>query len=131
MKLGITLRKIAGFSVIELMVGMTIFSVGMTGLAAMSTVATKANKSSAYTTKATILAQDRIEMLKGLSFTALDSASKTEGYGSMQQMPGFKRVTTISTKFGGDANITQATVTVYWRNDQRQTSLTTLINRAR
>ncbi len=65
----IRLLPCGGFTIIEVMVSMAIFTVSILGLAASVTAIMRANQTSYFQTIATNLAQDQLERLK--SMTAL------------------------------------------------------------
>lgn len=57
-----------GFSLIEVLVATTILAVALTSLAQMFVMSTRANASSKSTTYAALLAQQKMEQLRGLTF---------------------------------------------------------------
>jgi len=76
---GWTLRKLAvlrsnsaerrwGFTLLEVMIGLVILSVGLLGLASQTLSVIKANTLSDQVTKATIIAEDKLEELKRLGY---------------------------------------------------------------
>ncbi len=60
-----------GFTLIEVMIAMVIFLVGILGVAAVQTNTTKDNISANRTTRSFIWCSDRMEVLKSLPYTAL------------------------------------------------------------
>jgi prepilin-type N-terminal cleavage/methylation domain-containing protein len=123
------LKNERGFSLMEILISMTIFGISMMGLAGMSGVAVKTNLSSARVTAATAAAQEKIEYVKGLGFSTVDAAAGTENYGSVPQNKFFKRVTTVTTD-PTNVNIKTVMVTVYWRSDKSNISIQTLVSKA-
>lgn len=65
-----------GFSLIELLVGLVIFSIGLLAIASMQTASVKGNYFSHYLMQASYVAQDRLEFLNILP---LDSAALEVG----------------------------------------------------
>lgn len=65
-----------GFSLIELLVGLVIFSIGLLAIASMQTASVKSNYFSHYLMQASYVAQDRLEFLNLLP---LDSAALQAG----------------------------------------------------
>lgn len=61
----------AGFTLVEILVAMTIFAVAVLGLAVGATSVMRANQTSYFNTVATNLAQDKLEELKGMAVSAL------------------------------------------------------------
>ena len=57
-----------GFSLIEILISMTIFAIGVLALAEMQITAIRGNAFSSTTTDGTTLAQDRIEQLMNLPY---------------------------------------------------------------
>ncbi len=77
---GQALKSRAGFSLIEVLVAIGIFSFAMLGLAVGAVTITKANKTSQFHTMATNMAQDKAEQLRATSvgFVAIcDTACET------------------------------------------------------
>lgn len=58
----------AGFSILEVLVAITIMTVAVAGLAQMLALATHANASARATTYAAVLAQQKMEQLRGLTW---------------------------------------------------------------
>jgi hypothetical protein len=58
----------AGFSILELLVAVTITTVAVAGLAQMSALSTRANTSARTTTYAAVLAQQKMEQLRSLTW---------------------------------------------------------------
>ncbi|MBI2997199.1 MAG: prepilin-type N-terminal cleavage/methylation domain-containing protein [Deltaproteobacteria bacterium] len=63
----------AGFTLIEILVAMSIFAVAVLGLAVGATSVMRANQTSYFNTIATNIAQDKLEELKGMTVAALPS----------------------------------------------------------
>ena len=58
-----------GFTLIEVMIGMVIFAIGILSVAAMQTSATRGNTTAYKTTRAFAWCSDRMEILKSLPYT--------------------------------------------------------------
>ena len=63
---------IKGFTLIEVLIGMVIFSVGILAVAALQVSSTKGNSSARRITEATALAESQIEALMQLSYDHAD-----------------------------------------------------------
>ena len=57
-----------GFSLVETLVATTIMTVGLASLAQLFLISTKANQSARLTTNASVLAQQKMEQLRGLTW---------------------------------------------------------------
>ncbi len=66
--------KIAGFTLIELVVAILIFAIGIVGILKMHQAAIQASSYNRQLTEAVAIAQDRLERLHGLQFTNADMA---------------------------------------------------------
>jgi type IV pilus assembly protein PilV len=62
-------RKDQGFTLLEVIVAISIFSVGLLGVAAMQTSAIRGNFSAGRLTEANTFAMDKLEELMGLPYT--------------------------------------------------------------
>jgi type IV pilus assembly protein PilV len=61
-------KKENGFSLIEVVAGLIILAIGLLAIATMQVTSTKGSYFSSHVTEATILAQDKMEYLKNLSY---------------------------------------------------------------
>ncbi len=106
-----------GFTLIEILLAMVIFSISFLGLAAGATTVMKSNHSSYYNTVANNLAQDKLEELMAMNVTAIGGGNDTEKVGAVT----FTR--TWTTDDVDVAGLRKITVVITW-NDQRAHSLT-------
>ena len=65
----------AGFTLIEVLVAISIFAFGMMGLAAGAITITRANKTAQFHTMGTALAQEKLEQLKATTATFVSSCT--------------------------------------------------------
>jgi prepilin-type N-terminal cleavage/methylation domain-containing protein len=65
---GLTQRSQRGFSLVEALFALVVLSVAVSGLAHLFTVAASTNARARATTYATVLAQQKMEQLRGLAF---------------------------------------------------------------
>ena len=67
--------KAKGFSLMEVLIGLTILSIALLALAGLMVTATKSNASGCYLTEASTFAQDKLEELRVASWASLVSGS--------------------------------------------------------
>ncbi len=103
-------RTERGFSLIEVLISLTILSVGLLAVARMQITSIKGNFSSGNVTNATVLAQSKLEELKRVSYTDSNLMSGQHGEGTISG--------SIFSMFYDVADITSTmkaiTVTVRW-----------------
>lgn len=106
----------AGTTLIEVVIAVFLFVIGMEALLVVSTQGMTMNKRVEYAYTAYNLSKNHLERLRLYSFDALSTAGETEtllnANGDPDLAGPFTRTTTIATGFEGNANLTQATVTV-------------------
>ena len=113
----------AGFTMVEVLVAIGIFSIAILGLAVGAITITRANKTSQFHTLATNLAQDKLEQLKAATSPNVASCSSNcDASVPTYQNASFTR-TWVVTANTPAAGINQIDVTVQWR-DYSQHSLT-------
>lgn len=107
------LKSRAGFTLVEVIAAIGIFSVGVLGLAVGAVTITKANKTSQFYTMATNMAQDMAEQLKATSVSQVVTCSS-----SCETAPTFQGVTFtrtwVVTANSPSAGINKIDVTVAW-----------------
>ncbi len=109
---------------IELLVAMLILSTGLLGIGRLTIAVMEGNLRSRNHGVATLLAQDRVEAVKGLG--AGSATSTTEDYGTIPVFPNYKRVTEVRPNVP-ETGLSTVTVTVYW--DRGSAVLQTLVGR--
>ncbi|MBF0120179.1 MAG: type IV pilus modification protein PilV [Desulfobacterales bacterium] len=117
-----------GFTLIEVLIAITILSIGLLGMAALQINIISGNNDSYMMTTAITLAQDKIEDCKRNGYSNLSTAASTttEDY-QTRKTPGddpspaplkfklFKRVTQLQNNVPGNNMIT-VTINVYWKD---------------
>lgn len=120
-------RKAArGFTLIETLVALALFSIGVLALTQAQFAAARNSTSSKLTRTASFLASDRLEeMMYGTPFTQITLANfPEEDYGDVQngdeRYRDFKREVTVadSTDVSGVVSVKTITVRVAWRGSQ-------------
>lgn len=104
----------AGFSLIEVLVAVSIFAFGMLGLAAGAISITRANKTAQFHTMATSLAQEKLEQLKSTSVSfVMSCTSNCEADPPTYLGVTFKRSWSAALNVP-QPGLKQLTVTVQW-----------------
>jgi len=85
---GCNLRRKEGFSLIEVLVALSILSVGLLALALFQVTAIKGNAVAGKWTVATQLAQDRLERFRHVQWNAIDN-SAPGGYNTGTMTPNY------------------------------------------
>jgi type IV pilus modification protein PilV len=118
----------SGFTLIEVMVAMIILSVGVLGLISTSALVTRMISRGNITTKATQLAQTRLEILRQQALSSTPTCSTLGSSGTATGPSGMSEAWTVTTP-GGTANLRQFSVTVTYpiARGTRTATLTTQI----
>ncbi len=103
-----------GFTLIEILIAMSILSIGFLGASSLTVGIMKGNYHAKSTTTAIVLAQDRLERVVGAGYVS--AVSNTEGYNSIPGYAAYRRDTTVSfnTPLVGMKTIN---VQVFWKSD--------------
>jgi type II secretion system protein I len=108
-------RLRGGFTLIEVLVAMSIFAIAVLGLAVGSTTVMRANQTSLYTTIATNLAQDRLEELKSRTAANINTTGSPENNIPVSGVPvQFTRSWTVTANCNSVTGLTCIDVTVSW-----------------
>lgn len=120
-----------GFSLLEVLVALTVLSIGVLGVAAMSVSVSQGNSVARKVTAATVLAQGQMETFKNTPFanitTGSDSNNPIDENGNAGGVYTLSWTVTSNTPF---ANVNKVVCTVSWDSGARSVSLSTLIARA-
>ncbi|MBW2737749.1 MAG: prepilin-type N-terminal cleavage/methylation domain-containing protein [Deltaproteobacteria bacterium] len=114
----------SGFTLIEVLVAMVILSVGLLGTAALITGIINGNKVSNRITTATVLAQDKMEEIKSVSYA--NAVSEIRAFLPSPDDKYEREVTVVDDSPA--ANMKTVTVTVYWESS-KSVSLQTILSR--
>ena len=118
-----------GFTLIEVLVAITILSVGLLGTAALITGIIRGNQVSNRVSTATTLAQDKMEDIKSEGYDDVgDIGDPDENENPVTGYSEFRRVTSIQ-GVGTPAvsGLKSISVTVYWNSDNSQVELQTIL----
>ena len=83
-----TVRQ-AGFSLLELVIGLFIFSTGMLALASLQGQLTRSQADAAIRSVATNIAEEQIELARGFGLIDNDEANSIPFYKGIQSLPPF------------------------------------------
>jgi type IV pilus assembly protein PilV len=121
-------RNEKGFTLLEILVALSILSIGLLGMAGLTTSIIHGNTLSKKVTTATTLGQDRMEHFRRLGYSGTPSTDTTteENYNSIPDYPFYKRVSFIDVN-SPSAGMKTITVTVYWNSDAGPVALKTIL----
>jgi type IV pilus assembly protein PilV len=119
-----SVRKIDGFTLMEVLVAMVLLSVGLLGVANLTIGIIKGNSYSKNVTSATVVAQQQIEQAQRIGYTNANSlaGNATVSMGGTS----FTRATTVSDATPA-ANMKTVTVSVSWNPGNYSINLNTTI----
>lgn len=104
-----------GFTLVETLVAVVIFTVGLLGIAGLTLVIIRGNTFSNMVTTATVLAQDKLEDLRHTDYSALSSGSET----TTQNHIAYTRRWDITANTPA-ASMTTINVTITWQVPGKQ-----------
>lgn len=121
------LRRNKGFTLLELLVSMTILSVGLLGMASLTTGIIRGNYFSKSVTAATVVAQNRLEDVQRAGYANATTANFSAGPDNVD-MGGvtFSRTTTID-DITPAANMKTIGVEVSWEGGAKSVTLSTIL----
>ncbi len=122
------LRNKKGFTLLEILVAITMLAVALLGMAGLTAAVMQGNTLSNRLTVASTLAQDRLEDLTKLGYgnTAVADTTVTEDYNSIPNFPFYKRVTTTDVD-NPAAGMKTVTVAVFWAADAHSVAPRTIL----
>ncbi len=121
-------RNEKGFTLLEILIAITVLSIGLLGMAGLTTNIIHGNMLSKKVTTATTLGQDRMEHFRRLGYSATPTAdtTTTENYNSIANFSSYKRVSFIDVN-SPSAGMKTITVTVYWKSNAESVALKTIL----
>ena len=117
----------------EIVVAMTILTVGLLGVGGLTIGTIRGNLASKNVTSATVIAQARLEDVQRAGYTNATSANFPAGPVNVSMSGAtYSRLTTINNNFAGStptANVKTITVTVSWSAGAHSVALNTILAR--
>lgn len=106
----------AGFTLVEVAIAVSIFTIVLAGILGLYYQSVLVTKKMNQVFIATNLAKNRLESLYNLEFDSISTAEETDTLldeeGNTDANGKFKRTTTVATQYEGHSDLTQVTVTV-------------------
>ena len=113
-----------GFTLIEIMVAVTLLSIGLLGMAGLTVGIMRGNTLSNRVTTATALAQAKMEDLKRVGYSG--ASAKAEDYNAISGYPLYKRDTVIDVDTP-ELGMKTVTITVSWNSDASSIAVETIL----
>ena len=117
-------RYAKGFTLIEVMVAITLLSIGLLGMAGLTVGITRGNRLSSEVTTATALAQAKMEDIKRVGYSG--ATSSAEDYNAISGYPLYKRDTVIDVDTP-ELGMKTVTITVSWDFDSSSIAVETIL----
>ena len=129
------LKSQSGLSLLENMMAVALFLIGLSAILSVQIQGMNAGKRAAAAYTAYNIAKNHIENLRAFSFSDVASATESNVYVDENGAPDpdgkYTRSTNVSTSYLGNANLTQVAVSVYYiikgTASTQPTTLTTLL----
>ena len=117
-----------GLTLLEVLITMLILSVGLLGMAGLTTGVMRGNAFSSKVTTATTVAEQKMEEMRRIGYSGVPMADTTitEDYHTMTDYPSYKRMTSIKMMNPADG-MKVITVAVFWDSDNHSISLKTIL----
>ncbi len=115
-----------GFTLIEIMVAVTLLSVGLLGMAGLTVGIMRSNSLSNQVTTATALAQAKMEDIKRVGYSGVAEGKSTDDYNDISGYPLYKRVTDVDVE-SPDPGMKTVTITVSWDSDASSITVETIL----
>lgn len=117
-------RHQKGFTLIEIMIAVTLLSIGILGMAGLTVGIMRGNSMSNQVTTATALAQAQMEDVKRLGYNGVSDSA--EAYSAITGFPLYRRDTVIDVD---TPNVGMKTViiTVFWDSDASSIAVETIL----
>lgn len=127
-----TLRGDAGFTLVEVLIALVIFTIGLLGTAALTVAVIQTNIISKRQSQAIVHAQDRLEEVRELGYSDAMSADgvdyldpATQTWAADNPYLSYKRDTDVVPNTPA-ADMVTVTVTIFWDADNRSVSMSNI-----
>jgi type IV pilus assembly protein PilV len=114
---GLLIKRVEGFTLLEVMIALVILAVGLLGLAALQLTAVKSNSFSSEMTYATMKAQQYAEVFKSLPFTDVDLDPAGNPHNALESSKGVQYTVTWNVTDNVPAtDMKSINITVQWQS---------------
>lgn len=109
-------RSVSGFSLLEVMIALTILSVGILGIGAIQLTSTKLSGDSRVRTQAAFLAQQQVELFRAMPVAGIVALAPVAGFNDdpanpIDPTPGDGQVVTFNRRWQVQQNVPEAGMT--------------------
>ncbi len=113
-----------GFTLIEIMVAITLLSIGLLGMAGLTVGIMRGNSLSSQVTTATALAQAKMEDIKRIGYSG--TSASAEGYNAISGYPLYRRDTVVDVDTP-NVGMKTVTITVFWDSNASSIAVETIL----
>lgn len=115
-----------GLTLLEAVIAMALFFVAVLAFAGVTVTASKGAAASKHLTTAAILAQEKLEQVRGAGYDSAAALETTEAYGTIPDFDMYQRIVRMET--GRPVpGLQTATVTVWWADDRHSVTISTIL----
>ena len=115
-----------GLTLLEAVIAMALFFVAVLAFAGVTVTANKGAAASKHLTRATILAQSKLEQIKSTGYDPAAALETTETYGAIPDFDMYQRI--VRMEAGRPVpGLQTATVTVSWSDDRHSVTVSTIL----
>ena len=115
-----------GLTLLEAVIAMALFFVAVLAFAGVTVTASKGAAASKHLTTAVILAQEKLEQVRGAGYDPAAALETAEAYGTIPDFDMYQRIVRMET--GRPVpGLQTATVTVSWADDLHSVTVSTML----